>query len=134
MSTMFLCCGSSGRVGIADMFAVTFVFKTSGFPPFVLLTRLCHESHVIPLLDFRLGSYEPYQKFSTYFVGVFCSNLECILSYIYMGNLRYILLAFFVPTQRVFRCKYISETSDIYRKFTIYFAGFFCSNLESVLL
>ena len=30
MSTMFLCCGSSGRVGIVDMFAVTFVFKTSG--------------------------------------------------------------------------------------------------------
>ena len=78
--TMFLCCGSSGGVGIVDMFAVTFVFKTSGFLPFVLLTRLCHESHVIPLLDFRLGSYEPYRKFSSYFVGVFCSNLECILS------------------------------------------------------
>ena len=91
MSTMFFCCGSSGRVGIVDMFAVIFVFMTSGFPPFVLLTRLCHESHVIPLLDFRLGSYEPYRKFPTYFVGVFCSNLECILSYIYIGNLRYIL-------------------------------------------
>ena len=60
MSTMFYC-GSSGRRGIVDMLAVTFVFKTSGFPPFVLLTGLCHEIHVIPLLDFRLGSYEPYQ-------------------------------------------------------------------------
>ena len=52
MSTIFFCCGSSGRLGIVDMLAVTFVFKTSGFPPFVLLTRLCHESHVIPLLRF----------------------------------------------------------------------------------
>ena len=90
MSTMFYC-GSSGRLGIVDMLAVTFVFKTSGFPPFVLLTGLCHESHVIPLLDFRLGSYEPYRTFPTYFVGVFCSNLECILSYVDIGNFRYIL-------------------------------------------
>ena len=90
MSTIFFCCGSSGRHGIVDMLAVTFVFKISGFPPFVLLTRLCHESHVIPLLDFRLGSYEPYRKFPTYFVGVFCSNLECKLP-IYIGNSRDIL-------------------------------------------
>ena len=47
MSTMFFCGGSSGKLGIVDMLAVTFVFKTSGFPPFVLLTRLRHESHVI---------------------------------------------------------------------------------------
>ena len=68
---------------IVYMLAVAFVFKTTGFPPFVLLTRLCHESHVIPLLDFRFASYELYGKFPTYFVGVFCSNLECILSHIY---------------------------------------------------
>ena len=90
-----------------NLFAVTRI-RAYGAP-----FRLCHESHVRPLLDFRLGSYEPYRKFPTYFVGgfcsnlefqiydifcrLFCSNLECILSYIYIGNLRYIWQAFFVP-------------------------------------
>ena len=68
ISTMFCCYGSSGRLSIVNMLAVTFVFNTKGFPPFVLLSRLCLESYVIPLLDFRLGSYEPHQKFPTYFV------------------------------------------------------------------
>ena len=95
---------------IVDMLALTFLFKTSGLPPFVLLTILCLESHVIPLLDFRLGSHESYRKFPTYFVGVFCSNLEYILLYIYT-----------------------SETPNVYRKFTQCFVGFFCFNLECIL-
>ena len=119
MSTIFFCCGSSGRLGIVDMLAVTFVFKTSGFPPFVLLTRLCHESHERPLLAFRLGSYEPYRKFPTYFVSVFCFNLECKLP-IYIGNLRHNLQAFFVPTWsvcfRIYICIYIYWTNFIVNK------------------
>ena len=117
MSTMFYCCGSSGRLGIVDMLAVTFVFKTSGFPPFVLLVRLCHESHVRPLLDFRLGSYEPYRKFPTYFVGVFCSNLEGILSCVYIGNFRYIseiydiICRLFLFQLRVYVVIYIGQIS-----------------------
>ena len=91
VNDMFFCCGSSGKRGIVDMLAFTFVFKIFKFPDyFVLLTRLCHESHVIPLLDFRLGSYEPYRKFPTYFVGVFCSNLACKFP-MYIGDLRNIL-------------------------------------------
>ena len=109
MSAMFCCCGSSGRLRIVDIIAVTFVFKTSGFLPFVLLSTLCHESHVIPLLDFRLSSYEPYQKFPTYFVGVFCFNLKYILSHKYIGNF-----------------PYISEIYDI-------FCRLFCFNLECIL-
>ena len=126
MSTMFLCCGSSGRVGIVDMFAVTFVFKTLGFPPFVLLMRLCHESLVIPLLDFRLGSYEPYRKFRTYFVGVFCSNSRVyFVIYPYRKFTIYLVGFFCSNLECIFCRKYLSEASDIYRKFTIYFEGFF---------
>ena len=89
---------------IVGMLGVTIVFQTSDFPPCVLLTRLCHESHLIPLLDFQLGSYKPHQKFSTYFVGGFCSNLECILSHVNIGNVQYIseihkiCVGFLVPT------------------------------------
>ena len=75
---------------IADMLAVNFVFKTTGFPPFVLLTRLCHETYLMPQLGFQLGSYEPYRKFSTYFVSGCCFNLKCILPDIYIGNFQYI--------------------------------------------
>ena len=91
ISTMFCCCGSSGRLSIVNMLAVTFVFNTKGFPPFVLLSRLCLESYVIPLLDFRLGSYEPYQKFPTYFVGVFVptESVFCRV-HISIANFRYI--------------------------------------------
>ena len=80
------------------------------FPPFVLFTRLCHESHVIPparfptwlkwtiskILDifcrrflFQLRVYfvvYMYRKFTIYFAGFFCSNLGCIMSYIYIGQ------------------------------------------------
>ena len=112
--------------------------KTSGFPPFVLLTRLCHESQVIPLLDFRLGSYEPYRKFLTYFVGVFCYNLECNSSYIYARNFRHIseiydifcrlflfqLRVYFVVYIYIYtgNFRFISEIYDI-------FCRLFCSNL-----
>ena len=132
MSTMFFCCGSSGRVYIVDMLAVTSVLKTSGFPPFVLLTRLCHESHVIPLLDLRLGSYEPYRKFPTYFVGVFCSNFE-LFCHLSISEIYDIFCRLFCSNLECILSKYMSETSYICRKFTIYFASFFCSNLECIL-
>ena len=66
------------------------------FPAICFAREICHKSHARSLLDFRLGSYEPYRKFPTYFVGVFCSHLECKLP-IYIGNLRFILLAFLFP-------------------------------------
>ena len=93
-----------------------------------LLTRLCYESHVRPLLDFRLGSYEPYRKFPTYFVGVFCSNLECKFPmYIDIVNFRYIseiydifcrlflfqLRAYFVVYIYIENFRYISEIYNI---------------------
>ena len=121
MSTIFFCSGSSGRLDIVDMLAVTFVFTTSGFPPFVLLTRLCHGSHVRPLLDFRLRSYEPYRKFPTYFVGVFCSNLECkfpiYISEIYDIFCRLLLFqlrVYFVVYIYIGNFRYISEIYDIF--------------------
>ena len=90
-------------------------------PPFVLLTRLCHGSHVISLLDFRLGSYKPYRKFPTYFVGDFCSNLECILS-ISISEIYDILCRLFLFQLRVYfvvniyivNFRYISEIYDIF--------------------
>ena len=128
MSTMFLCCGSSSRVGIVDTFAVTFVFKTSDFPPFVLLTRFSHKSHVIILLDFRLGSYEPYRKFPTYFVGVFCSNLKSVFCHMSISEIYDIFCRLFLFQLRVY------FVVNIYIGNFRYFAGFFCSDLECILL
>ena len=75
--------------------------KIANYPPqcSTKIGTFGHDSHVIPLLDFRLSSYEPYRKFLTYFVSVFCSNLKLMffvhnkseISYISVGNFRLIL-------------------------------------------
>ena len=79
------------------------------------------------------------RKFPTYFVSFFCSNLECVLSYINIGNFRYISKISDLFRRRfLFQLKsafcriyignfrYISEIYDI-------FCRLFCSNLECIL-
>ena len=95
---------------ILDMVAITFV----------VLSRLCHESHVIPLLDFRLGSYEPHRKFATYFVGAFCSNVECILSCVCVGDFQHISEIYDIFCMLFFFQLRVYFVVNIYRKLPIY--------------
>ena len=79
------------------------------------------------------------RKFPTYFVSVFCSNFKCILLHINIGNFRYIskisdlFCQHFLSQLREHFVVFITEISDIYGKFTIYFVGFFVPTLECIL-
>ena len=66
---------------------------------------------------YKTKSLQNKSEISDLFCKRFCSNLKCILSYIYRKLPMYI----YIYTMYI----YISETSDVYRKFTIYLVGFF---------
>ena len=85
---------------IVDMLAVTFVFAheimsrksrdTSARSPTWLIWTISKISDIFcRRFLFQLKVYfvvNIYRKFTIYFAGVFCSNLECILLYIYISD------------------------------------------------
>ena len=78
-------------------------------------------------------------EISDLFCKRFLFQLECILLYINIGNFRYIskisdlFRQRFLFQLRVHSVVYMSEISDIYRKFTMYFVDFFVPTLECIL-